>query len=86
MVLAVAKLGTRLLGCCNWLLGRGYEVAVSLPIGWPSQKSPAPSLYDLLIQRYDLRDFVAMLSLWDFFQPIFRTLCEHRTPDCLEKS
>ena len=63
MVLAVAKFATRLLGCCNWLLGHGYEVAVSLLIAWPSQKSPAPSLYDLLIQRYDLTDFVPMLSL-----------------------
>ncbi len=26
-----------------------------------------------------------MLSLWDFFAPIFRMLYDHRTPDRLEK-
>ncbi len=33
--------------------------------------SPAPSLCDLLIQRYNLTNFVPMLSLWDFFAQFF---------------
>ncbi len=33
--------------------------------------SPAPSLCDLLIQRYNLTNFVPMLSLWDFSLKIF---------------
>ncbi len=42
--------------------------------------SPPPSLCDLLIQRYNVTNFVPMLSLWDFFrQKKFRPPDEHRT-------
>ncbi len=64
----------RLLGCCKWLLGHSNEVVMSSTywlLDRPSQMSPPPSLCDLLIQRYNLTNFVPMLSLWDFFGQIF---------------
>ncbi len=45
-------------GCCNWLLRCEYEVVISL-INWI--KTPPPSLYDFLMQRYDLTNSVPML-------------------------
>ena len=65
MVLAVAKFATRLLGCCNWLLGRGYEV-LKVIRDWPfaalGQMSPPSCSYDTSIQRniFDLFEWKSM--------------------------